>query len=82
MPRILAVPGDHPHVSPVEPCGGKEGVVSPIRPVQPIQPDLDFGQFAGGFFAEGYDVGEGGSIFALEAVEQGETIFDVFKALG
>ena len=43
---------------------------------------FDFGELARGFVAEGDDFGEGRTVFALEAIEEGEAIFDVGEALG
>ena len=43
---------------------------------------FDFGQLAGYVFAKGDDFGDGLAVFALEAVEEGEAVFDFGEALG
>ena len=43
---------------------------------------FDFGQLAAHLFAEGDDLGDGLAVLALEAVEQGEAVFDLGEALG
>ena len=43
---------------------------------------FDLREFAGDIFAKGDDLGNGFAVFALEAVEEGEAVFDFGEALG
>ncbi len=43
---------------------------------------FDLGQLAGYLFAKGDDLGDGLAVLALEAVEEGEAVFDLGQALG
>jgi hypothetical protein len=43
---------------------------------------FNFGQLAGYIFTKSDDLGGGRAVFALEAVEEGQTVFDFGQALG